>query len=256
MLVFVIFLFLLAILFFLSKKTIKNLYRFFYLLTGNKKTVLYLLSLILLPGTVIHEVSHMLVAELLFVKTGEFSFIPEVKEETIKIGSLQIAKSDPIRRTIVGLAPLIVGLTIITSVCYFYLFPPIINPLIHLWADIKSTIWANHASPLQISINFSFSQLLFLFSTLYLLSSISLTMFSSKKDLEQAVFPILLIITILSIFWLAGFKLTFPKYFLDFFGNIFTIINKSLVFVCFLDLIGFLGIRLIVKIAGYRAPNP
>jgi hypothetical protein len=63
----------------------------------------------LLPGVVVHELSHLLTAMFLGVRTGSISFFPEKMREEYKLGSVQVAKTDPIRSTLIGISPFIVG---------------------------------------------------------------------------------------------------------------------------------------------------
>lgn len=61
--------------------------------------------LIFLPGVAIHELSHFLMASLLLVPTGEIDLFPDEK----RMASIEVAKTDPIRQSLIGLAPLILG---------------------------------------------------------------------------------------------------------------------------------------------------
>lgn len=98
---------------------------------------------ILFPGVIIHELSHFFIASLLFVPTGEISIFPEEK----KIGSIQVAKTDPIREAIIGLAPTILGTGIILAIFsfaepknifWFYLVFAINNTMFASESDRKS----------------------------------------------------------------------------------------------------------------------
>jgi len=214
------------LLYFVSRRITKNIYLFAFLLTGGKLSSLNFLSFCLLPGTVIHELSHMIVGELLFVKTGEFSFKPQLDEgEKIQIGSLKIVKTDPVRRTIIGLAPFITGLIIIFSVFNFYLSKQFNNLAIKQYNNI------------------TIIQLIILLVVSYLLSVISLTMFSSPKDLEAALLPALILIIIVLSLSVAGFRLTVPKNLIDFTAHAFFSLDKALGFVLFLDLVGLAILR-------------
>jgi hypothetical protein len=215
-----LFLLLNLLLFFITTRFTRLLQSIFFRLFSNETTTLNLLSFFLLPGTVIHELSHMLVAELLFVKTGRFSFKPEIDEDNqVKIGSLKMVSADPIRRTIIGLAPLVSGLTIIGLVGNFYLFPTILGP-----------------RPTSLGLE----QLLILLAIFYLLFTLSLTMFPSTKDLEPIIFPLVLLIIIVLFFRLTGINLTFSQGFLTTTDKIITILNKSLALVLGLDFVLFL----------------
>lgn len=71
-------------------------------------------SLFFLPGVIIHELSHLLVASLLGVQTGNISIFPsEIKSGNTKLGYVESAESDPVREGFIGFAPLITGLIII-----------------------------------------------------------------------------------------------------------------------------------------------
>lgn len=85
------------------------------LIFGSTKPGLILYSTLFLPGTIIHELSHWLVAELLQVKTGTITIFPDLSEigETQRLGSVATAKSDPFRGFLIGLAPLITGIGIL-----------------------------------------------------------------------------------------------------------------------------------------------
>jgi len=107
MLYFLLFIFELILLFFLSKKLINSLARIIFRLTKNHKAVVNILAIIFLPGTIIHELAHLLFAGLMMVPVGELSVVPEVDERGVKLGSVQIGKTDPIRGTIVGMAPVV-----------------------------------------------------------------------------------------------------------------------------------------------------
>lgn len=171
----------------------KSLYLFFFLLSKNRNFSVQLLSWFLLPGTVIHEVSHMLVAELIGVKTGEFSFVPEIKEdeEGVKVGGLKIAKSGPFKRTLIGLAPPLFGCFIIVALFHFIIFPQLSDP--------TSLLTANLITVLSLVLS------------TYLVFIVSNTMFSSPKDLEAASFPLFFITLILTAYWLSGFKISLPE---------------------------------------------
>src|SRR3989338_5643040 len=70
---------------------------------------LNLVFFLLLPGIFLHEFSHILMAELLRVKTGELRLKPEISEGQLRLGSAQIASTDPLRLTLIGVAPFITG---------------------------------------------------------------------------------------------------------------------------------------------------
>lgn len=85
------------------------------LLFGATRPGIIFYSIIFLPGTIIHELSHWLVAEILQVKTGAITIFPDFSEvgESQRLGSVATAKSDPFRGFLIGVAPFITGIGIL-----------------------------------------------------------------------------------------------------------------------------------------------
>lgn len=82
------------------------------LIFGSTGIGITLYSLIFLPGTILHELSHWVVAEILQVKTGEITIFPDLVEggENKRLGSVATARSDPFRGFLIGIAPFLSGL--------------------------------------------------------------------------------------------------------------------------------------------------
>lgn len=85
---------------------------------GSTKPGIMLYSLVFLPGTIIHELSHWVMAEILQVRTGEITIFPSFDDQggarsSERLGSVSMVKSDPIRGFFIGLAPFITGLAIL-----------------------------------------------------------------------------------------------------------------------------------------------
>jgi hypothetical protein len=81
-----------------------------YLITGDPTVALWVFFLIFLPGTLVHELSHWLAAKLLGVRTGRIVIWPQAKRDgTLWLGAIQIARADPVRSSLIGLAPLVSG---------------------------------------------------------------------------------------------------------------------------------------------------
>lgn len=80
------------------------------LLTRNLQLTLTIFSVLFFPGVVLHETSHFLMAKLLRVKTGKFSVIPKpMKNGKLQMGYVEVERTDFIRDSLIGLAPLIAG---------------------------------------------------------------------------------------------------------------------------------------------------
>lgn len=157
----------LAVLLFLSRLLIQKLYTFFLLVFRARSVAVSIVTLLLFPGTVIHELSHLFTAEVLGVRTGKLSLTPEsIRETSIKAGSVSIAQTGPIRRAAIGLSPIFAGLLSLAALSYF------LPEALPDWTNL--TNWSYWDNP---------SAYLFLLIA-YLLFSVSNTMFSSREDLK------------------------------------------------------------------------
>jgi hypothetical protein len=82
----------------------------FLLITRQPEISMALFSLMFLPGVLLHEVSHFLMARLLGVSTGRFSIIPKKLEGgRIQLGYVETASTDFFRDALIGVAPLFTG---------------------------------------------------------------------------------------------------------------------------------------------------
>jgi len=135
---------------------------------------LSLVFFLLLPGIFLHEFSHILMAEILRVPTGELKLKPEIKDGHLTLGSAQIASTDPLRLTLIGVAPFISGTLV-------------------LW----------------LLFNFGFSDLIWYWKIGlgYLVFAIANTLFSSPSDLQAAAVPLILVIILFGLFSLTHLDL-------------------------------------------------
>ena len=80
------------------------------LLTNRQRLAVWVFFLLFFPGILVHEVSHWLMAKLLFVPTGRITLWPQVKRDgSVWLGTVEVGKTDPVRSSLVGLAPLLSG---------------------------------------------------------------------------------------------------------------------------------------------------
>jgi hypothetical protein len=157
----------LVTLYLLSQKFIQKLYEFLYHLTRSHKRSGYFLALIFLPGTFIHEISHFLAALFLLVPVGKLNLVPEVYESGVRMGSVQIAKTDLVRASVIGVAPFLVGTTVILGSISYAISSGLIN------------------NPYFVAF------------MLYLVFQITHTMFSSKTDLKAVIELAVILIIVL-----------------------------------------------------------
>jgi hypothetical protein len=140
-------------LFLLARYLINSLSRLFFRVSRSEKVTVALLAYLFLPGTIVHELSHLLAAGLLFVGAGNMQLTPKIIEDGVRLGSVEIEKTDILRRAIIGVAPVLVGATVIFGTLFY----------------LQSL---NFLSAVSILIS------------VIIIFEVSNTLFSSKKDLE------------------------------------------------------------------------
>lgn len=164
-------------LFFTSRRLITQLFKLFWKITKSKRVSFYLLSIIFLPGTLVHEMSHLIAALITFVPVGRLSLWPEIEENGgVTLGSVAIAQTDPFRRTFIGVAPIVFGsLILLLGVFYF------------------ETLRGYFLNPNLAYVVIG-----------YLVFVISNTMFSSRKDLEHSWVLLLAILIAIAVAYYFG----------------------------------------------------
>jgi hypothetical protein len=78
---------------------------------GDPDVALVLYFVVVLPGVVLHELSHLAMAFLLRVKVLGFSLGPRRQGQggRVSLGSIRVGRVDPVRGSLIGLAPLLGG---------------------------------------------------------------------------------------------------------------------------------------------------
>jgi hypothetical protein len=170
-----------VLLFFLSRKLSRAISYALFRITRNSGIALRLFHFLFLPGVLIHELAHLISAEVMFVKTHGLKLTPERDGDQVTMGTVEINKTDPIRRAIIGFAPVFVGFIIISLSTFYFL---------------------SDRSPLNLIASYA---VVFL-----IVFEIGNTMFSSKKDLEGTAELLLVIGLIIGIMYIFGFN--FPDF--------------------------------------------
>jgi len=173
----VLFFSLLILLFLLSKLVTRSLSLLFYQITRSHQATIYLMAFLFFPGTVIHEISHFLMAGILFVPVGHVELWPKVEGNYIKLGSVQIAQTDIFRRFLIGAAPFLFG-TLLLLVMLFY--------------AAQNNLFNNQWFALLLG---------------YAAFEIGNTMFSSNKDMEGALELLAALLLFGVIFYFLGVRL-------------------------------------------------
>jgi len=200
----------LLLLFLISRAIIKLLYLFIFLPTKHQTTSNHFIALLFLPGTVIHEFSHAAVAKLLRVPVGKITLYPHKDELSgeIKAGSVEIGKKDIFRLALIGIAPLIVGMSLLTLLVYSlysFSFPPLpLDSSTAALAKVEALAkWDLSLTALVAPYNNPQTPLIIL--GLFMLST---TMFTSRKDLREVVIVLPILIALGIILYLIGIRLS------------------------------------------------
>ncbi len=189
-------------LFFCSQALIKSISYIAYRISHSQTVTIHLLAGLFLPGTIIHELAHALVAGALLVPVGKIEFLPEIQGDRVKLGSAQIAHSDPFRRALIGFAPVIVGtLLLLGSLFYF----------VSMFSKGTLPFWS-------------------IFVLLYIIFEITNTMFSSRKDLEGSLEVIVIVAGIFIALYFLGIRQPFTWFASLFQGEFLEFVKKVVLF--------------------------
>lgn len=152
-----------------SNKLRQEIINITFLIFKNRPLSIKIYSLLFLPGVIIHELSHFFTAAVLFIPTGKISIFPQnFDEERVRLGSVQVAKSDFFRSSLVGIAPLFTG-----SILIWYLVSA------HLTNYVPHTITDIPQIATQMKIAAKIPQF---WLALYFMVAVTNTMFTSKED--------------------------------------------------------------------------
>jgi hypothetical protein len=164
---------LLGLLYLSSTRLTRKLGQQIFHLTGNKDLTIYLLALLFLPGTFIHEMSHLITATFLGVRTGVVELIPRVEGSRVIMGSVPIAATDRVRRAVVGAAPFFVGMGLLLAIGWW-----VTNSSLDVWMKALAG---------------------------YICFQVGNTCFASSRDLEGTLELILVAIFVVGTLYFLGF---------------------------------------------------
>ncbi len=213
----------LAVLFYFSRQVSRLFGSIFLRISRSQKVTIWLLALFFLPGTIVHELAHALTAGVLMVHVGSVEFVPEIQEGGVKLGSAQIGQTDPIRRALIGLSPILVGLGLLLGLLMF----------------LGGVICSGQVLPL-----WEYPLLA------YLLFEIANTMFSSKKDLEGFGVFLAIMVCLFGGLYLADIRQPFywfQSWTLGSGGHFLELASELLLIPIFLDLIIVGLARMVVR---------
>lgn len=96
-----------------------------WLLFHRERAALLLYFVIMLPGVLLHELSHLVVAAVLGVRAGGLSVRPVYRRRGLELGSIRVARTDVVRESLIGLAPLVGGTGAVLLIAGLFLRVPI-----------------------------------------------------------------------------------------------------------------------------------
>ena len=193
-----VFLLLIIAIYIVSRLILKELFILLRKFFQSDFVVFSLISLLFLPGTIIHESAHFITALLLILPVKSMTVFPKWDENEIKLGEVLFIKKDFLRAILVGVAPVFFGIGILFSLFYFHIYP------------------ANN-----IGLNIFYA---------YLIFSISANMFSSKQDLKDLLLIIPVILLIIIIIYVFNIKINMNSL-----NVIMNNINRYIFFVLVID---------------------
>jgi hypothetical protein len=164
------------------------------LLTIDPEMAMVLYALPLLPGIILHELSHAIMAILLGARIGRISIRPKLAGQRVQLGFVPVEKTDPIRASLIGLAPLLVGSGAILLIGY----------LVFDIGTVRSALvagdWTSVLAGLEGMLKASDAWI-----WAYLIFSVGNTMLPSRAD-RQAWLPVILFLLLaLALVWVTGF---------------------------------------------------
>jgi hypothetical protein len=170
-----IFLLQIVAIYIISRLILKELFLLLRKFFRNDLPIFVIVSLVFLPGTIIHETAHFITALFLILPVKNMTIFPKWDNNEIKLGEVLFIKKDFFRAILVGIAPVFFGIGILFSLFYFHIYPT-----------------------KNIGLNIFYS---------YLIFSISANMFSSKQDLKDLALIIPVMILGVVIFYVFDVRL-------------------------------------------------
>lgn len=213
----------LVFIFLTSRNVFQSLFTLLYVSTKSQKVSVSLISLFFFPGTVLHELSHLIAAEVLRVKTHGMEFNPTYENGRLKMGSVKVSVSDPIRQFFIGIAPFVSGVLVLLSLLYIYT----------RYFNIFNSFQTLQGSAL-------------LFTLLLCVFIVTNTMFSSRKDMEGVIELLILGVIVFLVLFVLGLQP--ERIFSLLFGNKYL---QGIIYSVVLFLAVPLGINLLVILATY-----
>jgi hypothetical protein len=167
----------------------------FLVITRQPDLSMSLFALLFLPGVLLHESSHFIMAQVLGVRTGRFSIMPKkIDDGRIRLGYVETEQTDFFRDALIGIAPLLTGGVFVSLVGVY-----------RLGLD---TVWSSLIQGQLQAISQAFGTIIHqpdFWLWFYLVFTVSSTMMPSASD-RRSWLPIgLMVLGLLGLILLIGF---------------------------------------------------
>src|SRR5512143_2811466 len=171
---------------FLQRLLHRELQACLLILSRSPEFTITLFSIIFLPGVLLHELSHYVIAVILGVQTARFSLVPQLLPNgRLQLGYVETVRSDIVRDSLIGAAPLIAGASVVAYLAVTRL------DLLPLWDVLRNGQWGLLWHGLTLLPRAADFPLWF-----YLLFTVSSTMLPSQSD-RHAWMPFGILIAVL-----------------------------------------------------------
>lgn len=87
--------------------------------TNNENATLIAYYLLLFPGILLHELSHLLAAKAVGLRVGKLSLGPKPRRHSVELGSVTVSRGDALRESLVGVAPFLGGTLALLAIGYW-----------------------------------------------------------------------------------------------------------------------------------------
>ena len=203
------------------------------LISKSEATATWLYFFLFLPGILIHELSHYIIAILLGARPTNFSLWPQSRQGRVILGSVEVRRIGPIGHSLIGLAPLVFGSLAVWFIARFLQFDLLVEALTN--GELRRFLWA--AAESLATPDF--------WLWLYLLFAIANVMLPSPADRIYWM-PVLVLVGSIAAL-LVGFDLlpVVPDLFQDFFFDLTAIMVFALSTVVVVDVFFSLFILLL-----------
>ena len=210
------------------------------LLFGSEDAGMTLLWFVLLPGILLHELSHWAMARLLGLKTGRFRVWPQMKGRQIILGSVDVQRTNPVADSLVGLAPFLAGTAALVLIGY-QVFDA--NGLAQAWEQGN---WRAGLQVLLGSLAVADSWL-----WLYLMIAISNAMMPSPSDRASWRLVLLYLALVAGALLLLGWWPSLPPQLVDAIAASLRALTYAFMLTLAIDMVFALGLALVELVLGF-----